>query len=198
MQAILEDLTCFLPVTLHKNGLSEAEWISFCERYADFQLEYTAEGNLLIMPGTEPITGRRNAEIARQLGNWTLADARGECFDSSTSFLLPSGARRSADAAWLTSAKYEQIVGSRVHYPEVVPDFVIELRSPSDRRRILEEKMEEWIDNGVQLAWLIDPDSRTVDVYRAGGPRASHLQPVEIAGEGPVAGFRLILDRILV
>jgi len=99
MQAVFEDLTCYLPVTLHKPGLSEAEWISFCDRYADFRLEYTAEGSLLIMPGTEPITGRRNAELTRQLGNWAIADGHGESFDSSTSFLLPSSARRSDDSA---------------------------------------------------------------------------------------------------
>ena len=196
MQAVLEDLTCYLPVTLHKPGLSEAEWISFCDRYADFRLEYTADGSLLIMPGTEPITGRRNAELTRQLGNWAIADGHGESFDSSTSFLLPSSARRSADSAWLTNVKYQGIQKARSRYPEAVPDFIIELVSPNDRRRLSEEKMAEWIDAGVTLGWLIDPFKRTVDIFRADGSRETILNATTIAGDGTTEGFTLTLERI--
>jgi Uma2 family endonuclease len=199
MQAVLEDLTCYLPVTLHKPGLSEAEWIQFCERYADFRLEYTSEGNLLIMPGTEPVTGRRNGDISRQLSAWSFSDATGEYFDSSTSFLQPSGARRSADAAWLTAAKYRQILDAQkpgVLFPQVVPDFIIELVSPSDRRRPTMEKMAEWIDAGVTLGWLIDPFNRTVDIFRADGSRETVLNPAVVKGEGPVEGFTLSMERI--
>lgn len=198
MQAVLEDLTSYLPVTLYKPGLTEAEWISFCERYADFRLEYTAEGNLLIMPGTEAITGRRNAELTRQLSNWAIEDERGESFDSSTSFLLPSGARRSGDAAWLTVAKYQKILAARpaLMFPVAVPDFVIELMSPSDRRRETELKMAEWIDAGVRLAWLIDPFKKTVHIYRADGSRETVLNPATVTGEGPLSTFTLHLTRI--
>jgi Uma2 family endonuclease len=196
MQAVLEDLTCYVPVTLYKPGLTEAEWISFCQRYADFRLEYTAEGNLLIMPGTEPNTGRRNAKITTQLGIWVEENGTGEAFDSSTSFLLPSGARRQPDAAWLTNEKDELIRNASSRYPEVVPDFIIELISPSDRRRESEEKMAEWIDAGVTLAWLIDPIKKTVAIYRADGSRETVLNPSTISGEGALASFTLNLDRI--
>jgi Uma2 family endonuclease len=137
-------------------------------------------------------------EISRQLGNWTVDDGQGEAFDSSTSFLLPSGARRSADAAWLAASKYRQILAARpaMMFPVVAPDFVIELMSPSDRRRPSEEKMAEWIDAGVALGWLIDPFNKTVDIFRADGSRQTVLKPESIHGEGPLSSFTLHLTRI--
>lgn len=179
----------YLPVTLSAPGLTDEGFQEFCERYPEYRLEYTAEGDLIIMPFTDPETGVRNSQITRQLGNWAEAHG-GFVTDSSAGFVLPNGARRSPDAAWLSPERYRQ--GQRT-----CPEFVIELRSSSDRLRQLKAKMEEWIENGAVLGWLIDPANRTVWIYRAGQAEPQELHDAaRIEGEGPVAGFALDLSRI--
>jgi Uma2 family endonuclease len=125
------------------------------------------------MPPRFTLMGARNAEVGAQLGNWAEQDGRGVAFDSSTGWLLPNGARRSSDAAWLLKCRIRDLdaVAFSGYWP-VCPDFVIELRSRTDRIRTLREKMEEWLANGAHLGWLIDPEARTVEAGPASNRRS--------------------------
>ena len=178
----------YLPLTLYAPGLTDARFQEFCEQYADYRLEYSAEGELIIMPPTDPRTGFRNARITTQLMNWALSKGTGIVTDSSAGFILPNGARLSPDAAWVSRAQFAQ------RHP--LPEFVIELLSPTDRTNLTHKKMLEWIANGVQLAWMIDPRAQSVTVYRPGQPQEFLTSPTQVKGEGPVEGFVLDLTAI--
>ena len=180
----------YMPLTLFVPDLSDDQFQHLCDQYSDFRLEYTAEGEVTIMPPTDPKTGVRNASITRRLGNWADATTsiRGFVTDSSAGFVLPNHARRSPDSAWISS--------DRMDRQPACPEFVIELLSPSDRRKKVHEKMLEWIDNGAQLGWLIDPFQKTVSIYRPGRQVEIRQDISQIHGEGPVAGFVLDLEEI--
>ena len=187
----------FLPATLTAPPMTDQEFADFCAEHADLTFEMTAEGELVVMPATFSLTGARNCEICRQLGNWVIQDATGIVSDSSTGFVLPNGARRSPDAAWTTKLAIRQLSPeSLAGYWHLCPAFVIELRSQSDRLRVLREKMQEYIANGAQLAWLIDPETRSVEVYRHHREPELLQDPETVAGEGPVAGFVLDLRPV--
>ena len=176
----------YLPISLSAPGLTDAQFQEFCELYSDYSLEYTAEGDLIIMPPTDPDTSARNAEITIQLGIWSKRRQRdGKVTDSSGGFKLPNGARLSPDAAWISRARLAL---------RQCPEFVIELMSPGDRPGRARAKMAEWIANGVELGWLIDPSKRSVTIYRPGGREPEvRVGATEVAGEGPVEGFTLDL-----
>jgi Uma2 family endonuclease len=174
----------YLPMTLSAPGLTDAQFQEFCEQYADFRLEYTAEGELIVMPPTDPDTSERNAHLTHQLMGWALRDGRGKVTDSSGGFTLPNGARLSPDAAWTSRTR---------HRAKQCPEFIIELLSPTDRPRKAHAKMLEWIENGVELGWLIDPKKKQVTIYRPGREPEIRTGVTEIAGEGPVVGFTLDL-----
>ena len=179
----------YLPLTLSVPGITDAQFQELCERYEHYRVEYTAEGEFLIMPPTDPPTGIRNAEIKAQLRNWARPEGKGSVADSSTGFVLNTGARRSPDSAWISHA--------RLRRKPACPEFVIELLSPSDRRNKLHAKMLEWIAGGVELGWLIDPRTRSVAIYRAGAAEPETRTGISsIAGEGPIAGFTLDLEPI--
>src|SRR5690242_12071623 len=114
----------YLPITLSVPGLTDEKFREFCELYSDYRLEYTAEGELVIMPPTDPETGARNFEISGQLRNWARQDGRGIGTDSSAGFLLPNGARIAPDSSWSSRDRF---------YRRELPEFIIELRSPEDR-----------------------------------------------------------------
>ncbi len=177
----------YLPVTLFVPEISDAKFQEFCEQYADFRVEYSGEGELIIMPPTDRRTSLRNAKIGFQLMGWAISDGRGEVTESSGGFTLPSGARLSPDAAWSSHERFE--LGA-------CPEFVIELLSPSDRPKVTRAKMQEWTQNGAELAWMIDPATRTVTVFRPGQEPESRVDLESIQGEVPVAGFVLDLREI--
>lgn len=177
-----------MPLTLFVPDLTDEQFEEFCAQYRDYRLEYTAEGEVIIMPPTDPKTGIRNAVITKRLGNWADAVRRGYITDSSAGFVLPNRARLSPDAAWISK--------DRLDRRPTCPEFVIELLSPSDRRKLAHEKMLEWINNGAELGWLIDPFQRTVAIYRPGQQIEVREGILEIEGEGPVAGFVLNLREI--
>lgn len=185
----------FLPATLTSQPMTDEQFAGFCAEHPDLSFEMTADGVIVIMPPNYSLTGARNQEIGRQLSNWALR-SQGVATDSSTGFVLPNGARRSPDAAWTSRVRLGQLTPDELsRYWHLCPDFVIELRSSFDRLPVLRDKMAEWLENGAQLAWLIDPESRTVEVYRPG----RELQIVagdSVPGEGPVEGFVLQLRRV--
>jgi len=196
MQLAVEDLETYAPVSLYSPGMTEEAFLAFCERFPDYQIEYTSEGDIIIMPPTDSNTGFRNGEIMRQLGNWAAMDGGGRAFDSSTGFFLPSGARRSPDAAWASHSILASVRGSKLRFPVLCPEFVIVLKSPSDRRKKLRDKMIEWIEGGSLLGWLIDPEHRTVTIYRPNQDPEVLRNPSSVNGEGPVEGFVLDLTPI--
>ena len=142
-------------------------------------------------------TGTRNSGVTAQLFNGNERTSRGMVSDSSGSFRLPNGSRRAPDACWFDRDRWEKAAASGALYPVFAPEFVIELRSPQDRIRPLREKMEEYVQNGVQLGWLIDPKERTVTIYRPGQQPEVLNAPSEVRGEGPILGFVLNLTGIL-
>jgi len=166
--AVLTDteIAEMLPATFTKPGLTEEEYFALCAKFEDFFVEYTADGTVIFMPGTDPETSDAVGEVNLQLRLWAGQDGRGKVSGPDGSFLFPNGARRGPDAAWYDAARWKAAKasspGKRV--PAFAPEFVIEVRSPEQRARMQREKMVEDIDNGVQLGWLIDPLERTVTI----------------------------------
>ncbi|MGF2035831.1 MAG: Uma2 family endonuclease [Nostoc sp. CmiVER01] len=148
-------------------ALTEDQFYEFCQLNRDFRIERNAVGELVIMPPTGSETDERNFNLVGQLWVWTKQDGTGVGFGSSGSFTLPNGAVRSPDAAWIKRDRWEAIpMELRKKFAPICPEFVIELRSESDNLRILQDKMQECIDNGTQLGWLIDRKQRRVFIYR--------------------------------
>ncbi len=177
----------YMPLTLYVPGMTDGQFQGFCEQYADYRLEYSAEGDLIVMPPTDRRTSKRNSRIVFQLTQCEIAAGMDDVTDSSGGFKLPNGARRSPDAAWSSKERFE--FGG-------CPEFVIELLSPFDRPKLTRAKMHEWIENGAQLGWMIDCAERTVTVFRPGQAPEEMVGVSSIVGEGPVAGFELDLEAI--
>jgi Uma2 family endonuclease len=172
----------YLPMTLTAvPGLSDAEFDALCQKYPDCRLECTAEGDVIVMPPTDPDTGIRNSSIGRQLANWAESSP-GHVTASSAGFKLPNGARRSPDAAWISRNRLRS---------GMCPEFVIELLSPGDRLLASRGKMNEWIQNGVELGWMMDPRAQSVTIFRQNREPEVRADITEIGGEGSVAGFVL-------
>ena len=177
---------------------SQQEFESFASAYPDLRTELTAEGKLIIMPPAGGDSGRRNSKIATRLGFWSETDDTGETFDSSTGFILPNGANHSPDAAWIERSRWEALSPEQKRkFPPLCPDFVVELRSASDRLSDVQKKMREYLDNGVKLGWLIDPISHRVEVYRPKHEVEVLDAPTSVSGEPLLPGFTLNLKGIL-
>ena len=187
-----------MPAMINAAPMTDAEFAAFCAEHPDLKFETTAEGQILIMPPAFSLTGLRNAKICRQLDAWAESDGSGLALDSSAGFVLPNGARRSPDASWVLKSRVRELTPTaRRGFWHLCPDFVIELRSETDRLKALRAKMREYLEQGAQLGWLIDPDSRTVEIHRAGSAEPElRANADSVEGEGPVAGFRLELARV--
>ena len=192
------DLTELLPVTFTKPGLTEEEYFELCAEFDDYFVEYTADGTVIIMPGTDPETSEGVLDVNFQLTTWARQDGRGRVTGPDASFFFPNGARREPDAAWFDAERWKtakaRTPGKRV--PVFAPEFVIEVRSPEQRAQMQRDKMGEYIKNGVLLGWLIDPLEKTVSIYRPGQEPEVLSNPAQVSGEGPVAGFVLHLERV--
>jgi len=164
----------------------------------DLKLERTATGELIVTPPTGGKSGKRNLSISGQLSHWYEAnEGLGEAFDSSTGFELPNGANRSPDASWVSKERWESLtLEQRESLVPLCPDFVIELRSRTDSLMVLRSKMQEYIDNGAQLGWLIDPQNKRVEIYRVGQAVEVLENPSALSGEAVLPGFTLTLKRI--
>ncbi|HEX8070797.1 MAG TPA: Uma2 family endonuclease [Pyrinomonadaceae bacterium] len=177
--------------------MTDEQFFLLARHNRDLRLERTAEGDLIVMPPTGGATGNRNMEINRQFGNWARTDGTGAAFDSSTGFKLPNGAERSPDAAWVRHERLAALTREQKEkFIPLCPDFALELRSPSDDLADVQAKLEEYIANGAQLGWLVDPQERRVHVYRPGAP-PEILEHVEsVAGAPVLPGFTLDLKEI--
>ena len=163
------------------------------------RLERNAEGELEILPPAQPITGNQNAGITARLALWAEEDGVGVAFDSSAGFTLPNGAVRSPDASWILKSRLAELTEEqRQGFWHICPDFVIELRSSSDRLSVLRRKMEEYIENGARLGWLIDPLDPLcrVYVYRPNVSAEVLDRPETLSGEPELPGFKLDLKLV--
>jgi len=187
-------------LTLHLRpvlDLSDDTFLALCALNPDLRLELTAEGEIVIMPPTGGETGNRCIAIAATVYLWSRADGTGHAFGSSTGFRLPTGAIRSPDASWVRRDRLEAVPReARAKFLPLCPDFVIELRSPSDRLAYVQAKMDEYMANGARLGWLVDPVERTVHVYRPDSPPALLVAPERLSGEPELPGLSLELAEI--
>ena len=177
--------------------ITEDQFFALCQLNRDLRLERNAEGDIIVMPPTGGETGNRNAEITGQLVIWTKQDGTGAAFDSSTGFKLPNGADRSPDAAWVQKSRLAVLSQEeKEKFLPLCPDFVIELLSPSDELEEVKAKMDEYIENGARLGWLLEPRSRRVHVYRPGESVIMIENTGQISGEPELPGFVLDLREI--
>ncbi len=183
-----------------EHPFSEDELLRFCAANDSLRIELEANGELSVLSPTGGGTSNINAQITYQLVKWTEENGRGTCFDSNGGFRLPDGSVRAPDASWVSWSRWNALTAEqRRGFVPLCPEFVVELRSPTDNLHALQEKLREWIANGAELAWLIDVERKMVEVYR---PRASEPDILEavsaVYGEGQVGGFVLEMSRIWV
>lgn len=177
--------------------LSREQFYEFCQANRDLRIERTATGEVIIMPPVFSDTGNRNLKISQQLANWADQDGTGECFDSSAGFTLPNGATRSPDASWIKGDRWNGLTEEqKASFAPICPDFVIELRSSSDTLSSLQAKMQEYIDNGALLGFLIDRKNRTVHLYRPNRSPEILNDPAFVSAEPKLPGFVLQMAKI--
>lgn len=172
--------------------LTDEQFYQLCVANRDLNLEMNATGELIIVPPVGGESGNREAELITDLNNWNRQAKLGKVFSSSTIFILPNGAKRSPDAAWVKMERWENLTPEqRKKFPPLVPDFLIELRSETDQLAPLQEKMKEYINNGLRLGWLINPQDCLVEIYRLGKAVEVIQIPAIISGEDILPGFEL-------
>jgi Uma2 family endonuclease len=178
--------------------MTDEQFFEFCQVNRDLRIERNQFGDISIMPPTGSETGNRNFNIAVQLGVWSEQDGTGICFDSSTGFKLSTGAERSPDASWIKLERWNALSSEQQQrFAPICPDFVIELRSPSDNLQLLKEKMEEYMrEPGVQLGWLIDRKHRQVYIYRPGKSEECLENPATVNGDEVLSGFVLNMSKV--
>ncbi|OCQ97899.1 hypothetical protein BCD67_01845 [Oscillatoriales cyanobacterium USR001] len=187
-------------ITLNLNPiikLTEEQFYQLCRENSDLKLERNAKGELIVMPPTGGETGKSNVKVIVPLAIWNEQTELGEVFDSSTGFTLPNKADRSPDASWVEKSRWEGLTAEqREKFIPLCPDFVIEILSPSDSLKKTQEKMQEYIDNGCRLGWLIRRKNREVYIYRLGKEVEVLQSPQTLSGENVLPGFTLNLQRV--
>ena len=178
--------------------LTDEQFEKVCRANQDLKFERNAKGELIIMSLTGGETGERNSNITAQLWLWNRQSGLGHTFDSSTGFRLPNSAIRSPDAAWVRKERWQALNAlQRQKYVPLCPDFLVELRSPSDELESAQQKMQEYLENGLRLGWLIDPQMQQVEVYRPERDVEVLDSPTQLSGEEVLPGFVLELEGIL-
>jgi Uma2 family endonuclease len=177
--------------------MDDDQFFEFAQLNRDLRMERNSKGELIIMPPTGWETGDRNSEIGMQLRAWAKRNGQGRVADSSTGYILPNKATRSPDASWVSNERLESVSPQqRKKFLPVCPEFVVELKSPTDLLDEVQDKMQEWIANGAQLGWLIDPDAKRVYIYRPNEQVEILENRKSISGEPLLKGFTLDLTQI--
>lgn len=186
------------PLTVHlpsSTQLTDDQFYDLCRANPDLRIERNANGELVFMPPTGGETGSRNSEINADFVIWNRQTQLGKVFDSSTCFRLPNGSDRSPDVAWVQQARWDALTpAQKEKFPPIAPDFVLELMSPSDALDATQAKLQEYIDHGVKLGWLINRRDQQVEIYRPGLPKAMLEAPSRLSGEEILPGFVLDLQ----
>jgi len=192
-----EEYLIYLPKTI-RLYVTQEQFAALAASNRELRLERTAQGELIVNPPTGWETGKRNRSISGELYIWWRnAGKPGEVFESSTGFILPNGANRSPDACWVSQERWDALTPEQKGtFANICPDFVVELRSASDTLSSQQEKMREYMDNGAVLGWLIDPQNRTVEIYRSGLEVEVLANPSELSGEKVLPGFLLDLREV--
>jgi Uma2 family endonuclease len=178
--------------------VTQEQFFALSAANRDLKLERNAKGELIVNPPTGWETGRFNSSISGELYLWWRNSGEsGLVFDSSTGFILPNGATRSPDASWVSQQRWDALtLQQKGTFANICPDFVVELRSSSDRIEPLQAKMKEYMDNGARLGWLLNPQNRQVEIYRSRKPVEVLENPTELSGEEVLPGFMLNLRRV--
>ncbi|WP_417033697.1 Uma2 family endonuclease [Dolichospermum circinale] len=175
-------------------GLSDDQFYQLCQINEDWKLEQTAKGELIIMPPVGAISGNRESEFNADVVIWNRQTKLGKVFSSSTVFTLPNGGKRSPDVAWIANERWESLtIQEKEKFAKICPDFVIELRSRTDSLSQLQEKMQEYLNSGLRLGWLIDPQNQQVEIYRQNQSVEIVSLPTSLSGENVLPGFILEL-----
>ena len=190
-----------LPVTMRLNPelhMTDDEYFEFCMANPKVRFERSAQGEITIVPPAGGESSFQEMEVSAQLRNWSRRDSRGKAFNATAEYILPTGAALSPDASWVSNERLAKLTKQQLRkFPRVTPEFVIEVMSPSDRLKSAQEKMQEWLRGGVELAWLIHPDEKAVYIYRAGQVEPEKRENiVRVEGEGPLTGFELDLTDV--
>ncbi|MBC7805933.1 MAG: Uma2 family endonuclease [Akkermansiaceae bacterium] len=188
-------------LVINARTLTDEEFYEFCQRNSLLPIERNKERDIVVMAPADGFTSSRNFEFALYLGNWNNAlPIPGIAFDSSGGFTLPNGAVRSPDASWVSAANWKAVPASlrspAVPFSHIAPDFVVEIMSPSDRLKKAQEKMDEYVANGVKLGWLIDRTNRTVYVYRPNTPMDTLSDPATLSGDPELPGLTVNMTRV--
>lgn len=177
--------------------LSDDDFLSLCSKHRDLKFERNINGDLMIMSPTGGLTGDRNSDINYQLRSWNRKYKLGKVFDSSTGFKLPNGSDRSPDASFVMMDKWDNLTNDeKERFLPLCPDFLVELRSPSDNLAKIQEKMREYMDNGAKLGWLIDPNRKIIEIYRPCQAVEILASPLNIKEEEILPNFTLDLTEI--
>ena len=177
--------------------MSDEEFFDFCQRNRDWRIERSKEGDIIIMAPTGTKSGGRNFELIGSFWIWVKQDGSGKGFDSSTGFKLPNGATRSPDLAWVRNERWNALSEKeQTEFAPLCPDFVVELRSATDSLSRLQDKMAEYMENGAELGWLIDPSERKVYIYRKLSDVEILDNPQTVSGEPTLRGFALDVRNV--
>lgn len=183
MTAIILNLKLFVE-------LSDDQFYQLCVNHQELKFERTAQGELVIVSPVGGVGGSREADLIADLVYWNRHSQLGRVFSSSTCFKLPNGSDRSPDAAWITKENWDRLtIEQQQKFPPICPDFVIELRSKSDAIAPLQQKMQEYLSNGLRLGWLINPQDRQVEIYTANQSKQILNYPQQIDGADVLPGF---------
>jgi Uma2 family endonuclease len=181
----------------HIIQLTNEQFYQLCHNNPEIKFERDRKGEIIIVSPTGGETGKVNSEINVDFGIWNRQVKLGVLFDSSTCFQLPNGANRSPDVSWISNQRWDTLTSEQKEkFPPIAPDFVLELMSPTDNLKETQAKMQEYMENGVKLGWLINRKQRQVEIYRWEQPVEILENPIQISGEDVLPGFTLDLQIV--
>jgi Uma2 family endonuclease len=188
-------LTLPLKVDLKNVHFTDEQFYQLCINNPELIVERDSKGTLIVMAPVGGDSGSREADYIIDLGTWNRQSGLGKVFSSSALFKLPGGGDRSPDAAWVELSRWQALTPEqRQKFPPIAPDFVIELRSRTDSLKPLQEKMQEYMDSGVQLGWMFNPQDQQVEIYRQGQEKEVRLLPTKLLDEAILPGFELQVE----